>query len=311
MIFSIVIPLYNKERHITDTLTSVLEQTYQNFEIIVVNDGSTDKSVDEVTSIQDDRVKLFNIENHGVSYARNYGIARASYDFIAFLDADDYWYKNHLEELKDLIEEFPGCGIYAKAYKKMFYDTTVLEAKFSNLEHNCRGILEDYFQHSLIDAIAWTSAVAIPKRMFQLYGNFDPELLSGQDTDMWIRIALMEKVAFDSSISAKKIIHNATNHLSLSSSIADRIKLLYRYKDQENNNPNFKTYMMLNRFSVALERKMAGDYNSFDSIRKDIDTTQLNWKQRILLKSPKGLLKTFKKTQQILLKKNVYLTGFR
>ena len=91
--FSIVIPLYNKENYIGHTLKSVLNQAFQDFEIIIVNDGSTDKSLEKVNSIKDARVQLFSIENRGVSYARNYGIEKALASLIIFLDADDTWMK--------------------------------------------------------------------------------------------------------------------------------------------------------------------------------------------------------------------------
>ena len=96
-LFSIIIPVYNKGNHIQNTINSVLNQTNQDFEIIVVNDGSTDHSLDVIKSINDKRIKLFTLENKGVSHARNFGLTKASSEFIAFLDADDYWLPNHLE----------------------------------------------------------------------------------------------------------------------------------------------------------------------------------------------------------------------
>src|SRR5690606_35592492 len=113
-----IIPLYNKERHIKSTIESVLAQTFQDFEIIIVNDGSTDNSEALVNSISDPRIKYFKQENKGVSTARNFGIEKSSAKLIAFLDADDYWYPNHLNHLKTLFETFPGCGIYATGYEK-------------------------------------------------------------------------------------------------------------------------------------------------------------------------------------------------
>ena len=89
MKFSVVIPLYNKEHYIGKTLKSVLNQTFQDFEIIVVNDGSTDHSLDAARSIKSDRVQIISQENAGVAVARNTGIEHASAEYIAFLDADD------------------------------------------------------------------------------------------------------------------------------------------------------------------------------------------------------------------------------
>lgn len=94
---SVVIPLYNKEKQIANTLHSVLRQTFQNFEIVVVNDGSTDNSVQEVEKVNDIRIRIVHQNNAGVSAARNKGIEEARYDIIAFLDADDEWKAEYLE----------------------------------------------------------------------------------------------------------------------------------------------------------------------------------------------------------------------
>ncbi|MDM5272778.1 glycosyltransferase family A protein, partial [Sulfurovum sp. zt1-1] len=111
--FSVVIPLYNKEQYIAKTLESVLLQTFQEYEIIVVDDGSTDKSTFEVKRYNDNRIRLIQQENAGVSAARNRGIEEANYDLIAFLDADDEWLPNHLQELINLRIDYPECEVFA------------------------------------------------------------------------------------------------------------------------------------------------------------------------------------------------------
>ena len=109
--FSIIIPLYNKERSIRTALESVLGQHYTNFEVIVVNDGSTDNSLKNAESIVDPRIRLLNKPNGGVSSARNRGIKESTGDWIAFFDADDVLYPNALEEYKFLIEQFPEAKV--------------------------------------------------------------------------------------------------------------------------------------------------------------------------------------------------------
>ena len=94
--FSVVIPLYNKENYIKQTLESVLCQTFQDFEIVVVDDGSTDDGVEVVKSLSDDRIILYQQPNKGASSARNYGVQVSSSPWVALLDADDIWYKDHL-----------------------------------------------------------------------------------------------------------------------------------------------------------------------------------------------------------------------
>ncbi|MCB0445703.1 MAG: glycosyltransferase family 2 protein, partial [Gelidibacter sp.] len=114
--FSVIIPLYNKEKHIKTTLDSVLAQTFNDFEVIIVNDGSTDKSLKIAETFDDKRIHIHTTENKGVSYARNYGVSKSNSNLIAFLDADDYWFPHHLKDLKHLIKKFPNCGLYCKAY---------------------------------------------------------------------------------------------------------------------------------------------------------------------------------------------------
>ena len=107
---SVIIPLYNKESYIKNTLRSVLEQNFTDFEIIIVNDGSTDNSLEIVSSFKDERIQVIHQPNSGASSSRNKAIQSAKTQYIAFLDADDFWFPNHLEELVQLIQDFPNCG---------------------------------------------------------------------------------------------------------------------------------------------------------------------------------------------------------
>ena len=123
--FSVVIPLYNKQQSIVNTILSVFKQSYQNFEIVIIDDGSADSSVDAVKSISDERIRLIHQENQGVSAARNRGIKEASYEWIAFLDGDDLWESNHLEEIVKMMKVFPEHKVYVTSFeysdkRKMF-----------------------------------------------------------------------------------------------------------------------------------------------------------------------------------------------
>ena len=120
---SVVIPLYNKEHQIAETLRSVLEQTFQDFEVVIVDDGSTDKSSEEALKIRDPRIRFVRQENAGVSAARNRGIEEARFDLIAFLDADDRWKPEYLQTQYDLFQKYPQCGVFACNYEFVHADS--------------------------------------------------------------------------------------------------------------------------------------------------------------------------------------------
>ncbi|MDA9576126.1 glycosyltransferase [Flavobacteriaceae bacterium] len=308
-VFSIIIPLYNKEKYIQNTIESALHQTFTDFEIIVVNDGSTDSSLAIVEQIEDSRIKIFSTKNGGVSKARNYGIEKAQSDLIAFLDADDLWEENHLESLYKLWKKYPNCGLYASGYSKKFDNSRPIKAVFAGLE-NFFGVVEDFFKSSTVDCVAWTSAIMIPAYIFKKTGYFNDSLKSGQDTDLWIRIALKEKVAFNSKITALKVTYRKENHLSNSKFVIDRLKIFEYFKQDENKNSSLKKYLDLSRFSMAIDRKINDDNKNYKHLLCEIEKKNLNFKQRLLIKLPKRLLITIKEIQFWLIKRNIYLTSF-
>ena len=305
--FSIIIPLYNKENFIVKTINSALRQTFSNFEIIIINDGSTDESLNRLKIFNDRRIRIFDIPNSGVSVARNYGIKKSKSKMIALLDSDDIWEKNHLEELYNLWLENPNCGLYCMAYAKRFNNKKKYSAKIYGL-NNFAGVVNDFFASSRVDCVAWTSAVMIPKKTIKKIGYFNQNLRSGQDTDLWIRIATNEKVAFSSKTTSNKIINFREYHLSKSKYISDRLKIFELHKLEEEKNLSLKKFLDLNRFSMAIERKEYGDFKNYFTLKKNINKKNLNFKQKVLLKLPGFMLVFIKKIQKALLKINIYLT---
>lgn len=127
LLVSVIIPLYNKEKCISDTLYSVINQTYKNIEIVVVDDGSLDKSADIVLAITDHRIKYYKQQNAGVSVARNKGIDLASGDWILFLDADDYLYEGAINELVQLHSKYPAAKVCSGNYKIIHKNGTAVK----------------------------------------------------------------------------------------------------------------------------------------------------------------------------------------
>ncbi|GAG76177.1 unnamed protein product [marine sediment metagenome] len=190
--FTVVIPLYNKALHIKRTLQSVLEQNYKDFEIVVVDDGSTDGGVNIVKQINDNRIRLIQQENQGVSAARNKGIENARNELIAFLDADDEWKPNHLDVLARLIKKFPEAGAYGTAYQKKLKNGKSWIPDFKAIPLSpWEGIVPNYFKAVAVGPeILWTSAIAVWKEVFDKAGYFRVDIRNGEDADMWVRIAI-------------------------------------------------------------------------------------------------------------------------
>jgi glycosyltransferase involved in cell wall biosynthesis len=201
---SVIIPLYNKEREIKRTLDSVLSQTFQNFEIIIVDDHSSDGGPAIVKSNPDPRISLIEQEHRGVSYTRNHGVDLATSDFIAFLDADDEWMPNHLETIMRLIEKYPEAGMFTTAYKIRSAKGKIRWADYEGIPNApWEGLLPDYFKSGALgDAPVNASVVVIPKKIFHEMGGFMEGYWYGEDLALFGKIALKYPVAFSWDVGA-------------------------------------------------------------------------------------------------------------
>lgn len=200
--FSVVIPLYNKANQIEKTLESVFAQTYTDYEIVIVDDGSTDGSAEGVEQIIHNekarKIRLIKQENAGVSAARNRGIAEAHGEYIALLDADDEWKPEYLETIHNLIQKYPQCQVFATNYTHIDSEgkefPTILNCiKFQGED----GILDNYFEvasHSSppICSICITST----KKAFESVGGFPVGVKSGEDLLTWARLACKFQIAY-------------------------------------------------------------------------------------------------------------------
>lgn len=195
---SAVIPLFNKGRHIARALDSVLSQSVGDLEVIVVDDGSTDGGHRVVELYRDPRIRLIRQENHGVSLARNKGIEQASYGIIAFLDADDAWKPDFVKTILRLAESCPEAGAYATSYTVVRHDGTLYHPRYSLsiLKPGYEGVLDHYWAATYLDLPVCASAVAVRKPVFEKAGLFAPGIPSGEDLDMWARIAIHSRFAY-------------------------------------------------------------------------------------------------------------------
>lgn len=193
--FSVIMPLYNKAPYVRKAVESVVRQSYPNWELVVVDDKSTDGSAGVVETIADERIRLVRLEkNGGVGAARNRGVAESHASWICFLDADDWWESTFLEELAGLIERHPAAGIYGTGYwivknGKRRLAPIGVEEGFEEGEINyCR-----VYAKTLCMPLTSIS-VSMPRTVFDEAGGFPAGIKLGEDFMLWIRIALKHKV---------------------------------------------------------------------------------------------------------------------
>jgi glycosyltransferase involved in cell wall biosynthesis len=194
-------PLYNKERDVARAIRSALAQTFTDYELIVVNDGSTDRSVNAVATFNDPRIRLAHQENQGVSAARNRGVSEAQAELVAFLDADDEWLPEFLSTIMRLRTTYGECGVYATSYCIVCGDQPERRAILRGIPAAfSEGVLEDYFKVATnSDPPVWSSAVAVRKSTLLNLGGFPVGVIAGEDLLTWARLAERTDVAYSST----------------------------------------------------------------------------------------------------------------
>jgi glycosyltransferase involved in cell wall biosynthesis len=193
---SVIVPVYNAEKTIKETLRSVLAQTFRDLEVVVVDDGSRDASVEEVMSLGDERLKMLRSDHNGVSRARNRGILESSGEFIAFLDADDLWKKDKIEKQLKALEERPDAALAYSWVDRIDENGRILgqAGRF--------GLSGNLYSHILlVDFLVNGSTPLIRRDALFSAGLFEPSLEPAEDWDLWIRLA--EKHEF----TAVKTVH--------------------------------------------------------------------------------------------------------
>ena len=305
--FSVIIPLFNKEKFIEATLKSVLNQTFIDFEILIINDGSTDNSATIIEGFDDPRIRYFLKENAGVSSARNDGIEKAQSNYISFIDADDYWYPDFLEEMFKIIQNYPQQKVFSAAIE-IETSKKVIPASYSIVRTNDCEIV-NYFTASSKETVICTSCAVFHKSIFEETGNFDITVKSGQDTDLWIRLGMNYPVVFSWKILARYIYDE--NSLSKNKNYLNKKINFSKFEQQEKTNPRLKKFLDLNRFSLAIKSKLIADDENFNCYYKAIDLKNITFKKRFLLAMPSVILKALIHLKLILANSGVGSSVFK
>ena len=179
---SVIIPTYNRGWILKEAIDSVLAQDFTDFELIIIDDGSTDNTQDILSSYKKDIVVLMQ-ENKGVSSARNRGIVSASGQFIAFLDSDDFWLSQKLSTQVDFFNANPDALICQTE------EIWIRNSIRVNPKKRHKKLPGDIFEHSLYLCLVSPSAVMIRRGLFEKTGMFDESLPACEDYDMWLRIS--------------------------------------------------------------------------------------------------------------------------
>ena len=307
--FSVIIPVYNKEKQLSKTIESVIKQRFEDFELIVVNDGATDTSEAIIKSFTDPRIHYIKQENQGVSVARNTGIKAANADYIALLDADDIWKENYLEKINALIDGYPKQHVFAavctiESRGKMYKPTYSI----ANLSPN-KSYVVSYFTSSYINTILTSSSTVVHKDVFETIGHYNPTLRSGEDTDLWIRLGLAYTVVFLNTPLATYRFE-ATS-LSNSPKQVKKALDLDCYEKHIASHKGLKKFLDLNRYSLALFAKIAGNKEDYLKYKKGIDFKNLNKKQRFLIGAPSFVLNALVWLKVVLEKNGLQLSAYK
>lgn len=246
--FSIVVPLYNKEFSILNTIQSVLNQTNPNFEIIIVDDGSTDNSVQLLKQLNDKRIRLIQQKNKGVSAARNRGINEAKYEWVAFLDADDLWKPTHLEEVVYMMSKYPKEMVYVTSFE--YSDNRSL---FKYPRKSDVFEIDNYFKEVMKERLLWTSSVTVNKACFKKIGGFNININRGEDLDMWARLAKNYKIIKSAKVTSTYNLMDENSLTKRKSNIDNSILTIIDLKNKNSYERKYFKRMIYSRIKQDIK----------------------------------------------------------
>lgn len=311
--FSIIVPLYNKEDYIQNTLNSILKQTFKDFEIIIINDGSTDKSFEKAKETLKNFKNhiIINQSNKGLSATRNNGISLARGKLVALIDADDQWQNTFLEIIHGLYLKFPDAGFFGTDYLEKYSNNNILETR-KNIDSKLKNesfIVEDFFHANMFQSIICQSCIAFKKEIAR-DSLFDVTINYAEDVDFYLKFFTKHQLAYHYSPLAI-ISYNIPNQIT---EIGIKNKKLPDLDFYQNSNPNkfsLLKYIDFKRYMYAIAYKLDGDKNNFDRLTATLNYNNLSFKQRLLLNCPLIMLKALKFVKKVFLKYNIRLTSFK
>lgn len=287
---SVVIPLYNKEQSIARTLDSVLAQTYTDYECIIVNDGSTDRSADVVTSWLQQHSQytihftLYTKENGGVSSARNRGVQEAKGDYIAFLDGDDLWESHYIDEMMKLVNAYPDAAIYGLGLGRMVKGEKQEAAAY--LSHGFRGVVKNLWENNRT-MMSWTSSsVCVPIDLARTT-LADEHLTHGEDLDVWLRLMLQGPAVFYNKTLAYYVQDAENRAMRRVPAINHHIvSVIERYREAREANPSFRKAFDTQMIGYLFPYFFSEYRDEAKRLANLLDYSQLKWSLRFRVDHP-------------------------
>ena len=245
---SIIMPTYNQAEFVTKAIKSIIDQKFDDWELIIINNFSSDGTLDKIKEFNDLRIQVYNYKNNGIiAAARNLGINKAKGKYLAFLDSDDYWTPYKLSECKRFLEENnydivchgeEWITLNGKSIRRMFYGPDKAAETFSLI-----------FNRNALS----TSAVFLKKNIIEDVRGFntDPKYKMVEDYDLWIRLSVRNfKFGFIKKILGVYVVHNSTSRNALFKQMLSEINLLrFHFHDQRNIGGKFYYFYCIKRLS--------------------------------------------------------------
>tara|TARA_B110000046_G_scaffold46963_1_gene52066 strand:+ start:5753 stop:6694 length:942 start_codon:yes stop_codon:yes gene_type:complete len=311
-LISVIIPLYNKEQFIEATLISVLNQTFSDYEIIIINDGSTDKSLRNATKTLKgyNNHNLITQNNKGLSATRNVGISHAKGEIIALLDADDLWDRKYLEEIKELYLKYPEADLFGTDYIEKYTDLNVLEpTKNINLiKKNTTFLVNDFFKLNLYQPIITPSSFSFKKNIFRKV-TFNEAIDFAEDVEFFIKSNISYRFAY--SYKPLATVHfDIPNQMTQVGFKGKRLPNFDQFEVHTGQHTTLKKYLDTKRYYLSILCRISNDQQNLTLLRKQLNVSNLKIRQRILLNAPLVILKGLRSIKKHFLKKNIRLTSY-
>ena len=282
-LFSVIIPVYNGEKTIRETIRSVLTQTITDFELIIINSGSTDSTLDIIVQFKDPRIKVFSYPKANVAVNRNHGLKHACSQFISFIDADDLWTKDKLADHYKALQENPLAAV-----AHSWTDAIDENSKFLRPCSRAQWTGDVYTKLLLDDFIGNGSNVTIRTEILKELGGFDESLTNAQDTDMWLRLA----AKYDFVVVPKaQILYRILPH-SMSSDLVGLEKSNLIVIEKAFSRERASSFQHLKQYSLAnLYKYLSYKVLNSPTLSKKISSTALRYLWLMVKYDPYILLK--------------------